>query len=292
MVLDRRNTEDIDISTEPVRPLNAGPPARPPFLSPAREGGAARRWWGGLTKQSKLSILLAVGALIVVISISWIASSATGDITDSAVLVDGTETVPPVDTSAHFTKNVYFLGLSTLTFSLDETASKASLTTLGLMAEMPHLTRSTGSKDVRSHALPVIPTPLAGAGRASGMGELRDTSGEDAVDGDAELIRRGNQIADRYTPLYRAYLDEVTAIQDTVSRLWPPEEFKASYDLLLKSCDTLSLAMSESVRGLELLRNTTHDNALQADRAIQESSRLLFEGTGYLNQSAALLPLP
>jgi len=291
-MLDKRNSEEIDIPAEPVTRFNAGPPARPPFLSPAREGGAAHRWWGGLTKQSKLSVLLAVGALIVVISISWIASSATGDVSNKAVLVDVTETVPPMDTSAHFTENVYFLGLSTLTFRLDETASNASLTTLELMAEMPHLTRSTGSKDVHSRAMPVIPTPLAGAGRASGLGESRETSGEDTVNGDAELLRRGNQIADRYVPLYQAYLDEVTVIQDTVEPLWPPEEFKASYDLLLKSCDTLSRAMSESIRGLELLRNASYENALQADRAIQESSRLLFEGTGYLNQSAALLPLP
>jgi len=290
--LDRRTPEDIDISTEPVRPLNAGHPSRPPFLSPEKRGGAARRWWVGLTKQSKLGILLAACAIIAVVSISFIASDVTGDSSSRVIPVNGETTVMPVNVSAHFTENVYFLGLSALTFRLNETAGNASLTTLELMAQMPHLTRSTGSKDVRSRALPVSPTPLAGAGQVSGMGETREPSGEDAVNGDAELIRKGNRLADRYIPVYQVYLEEITVIRETVAGVWPPEEFKASYDLLLKSCDTLSLAMSESIRGLELLRNTSPENALQADRAIQESSRLLFEGTGYLNQSAALLPLP
>ncbi|MCG2795523.1 MAG: hypothetical protein L6427_06620 [Actinomycetia bacterium] len=290
-MLDKRNSEEIDIPAEPVRQLNAGPPAPPPFLSPAKEGGAARRWWHGLTKQSKIGVLMTIGAFIAVVSVSWIASAAANGGANRAALVDGAKDLTPIATTSRFTESVYMLGFSALAFRLEETASNASGTTLELLTEMPYLSRATGGKDIRSRSRQVTSLPLAGAGRASGTGETRESAGEDTVNGGAELIRNGNRIAEQYVPLYQAYQGEVTAICEIVKKVDPPEEFKASYDLLLEACVTLSRAISESIQGLELLRDTSREKVLRSDRAVQESSRLIYEGTEYLNQAVALLPL-
>lgn len=286
-MLERRNSEEIDIEIEPVRQFNAGDPSPPPFLSPERGGGKVRRWWRGLTVRSKAGIAAAAGIIVVVVAVSWITAAMTNG--DSARPPIVATTTLSRTTVSHFTGTVCTLRLSGLAHSAGDTVDRASGTTSQLLAEISYLSRSTGRGLFHARSPEAARPPGAGAGRTPGSGEPPKTDWDRGPDGEAEMIRNGNRIAEQYIPLYQSYEGEMEAVRVEAERLVPPPRLEASRDMLLVSCDTLSGAMAEYVRGLELLRDTNHEKVLEADKVIQNATRMMYEGANGLQLSVGLL---